>query len=123
MFGTNPDGTGPDAWGRPESSQLYGTVPLKPVMEWVFNRYHVKFTDGEHGPVVRERDFIGVDGPNIERDFDPEWGGMRFPHNASYYHWEIVEENVHVRRWQTSMGVRVEGDGWLDCRCVVKECA
>ena len=112
MFGTNPDGSGPDQWGRDEDDPLYGTVPLKPVMEWVFNRYHVKFTNGENGPVVLERDFIGTDGPNAERDFDPQWGGMHFPHNATHFEWELIEENVPVRRHQTRMGVVVEGDGW-----------
>ena len=90
----------------------YGTVPLVPVMDWVFNRYRVKFTDGEGGPVVFERDFIGTDGPHEERDFNPEWGGMTFPHSATHYEWELVEKNVRVGRQQTSMGVRVEGDGW-----------
>ena len=112
MFGTNPDGSGPDAWGRPESDPLYGTTPLKPVTEWVFNRYHVKFTNGEDGPVVLEREFIGIDGPN-ENDFDVEWGGMQWPHGATHYHWDMVEENVYVRRYRGPNGwYRTEGDGW-----------
>lgn len=91
---------------------MFETTPLLPVMDWVFNRYHVKFTDGEGGRVVLERDFIGTDGPHVERDFDPEWGGMSWPTSATHYEWELVEENVHVRRNKTRMGVVVEGDGW-----------
>jgi hypothetical protein len=90
----------------------FAFTPLKPVMEWVFNRYRVKFTNGENGPVVLERDFIGTDGPHPERDFDPEWGGMAWPAGATHYEWELTQENVPVRRRQTSIGVTVEGDGW-----------
>ena len=91
---------------------MFDTTPLRPVMEWTFNRYRVKFTNGENGPVVVERDFIGTDGPHAERDFNPEWGGMTFPSNATHFEWELVLENVHVRRQQTPLGVVIEGDGW-----------
>ena len=90
---------------------MFETTPLKPVMDWVFNRYLVKFTQGENGPVVLEREFIGTDGPRAS-DFEPEWGGMTFPYTATHYEWELIEENVRVSRRQTPLGVVVEGDGW-----------